>query len=173
MSLAVYTAIIATYTAAITTIILVWDIWKSRPKIQIKIRSGGKVEKDRTIKGIIIDLQNPSTHTARIVYIFLIFLIEKPKIKDYYRYICDYIFRFRYTPSLIGWVPQELRGLGVDYDYITTIEPGTSHSIFVTDQAIQALLESAKSEKLKVRIEDALERTKDSKAFDCRKIHGS
>jgi hypothetical protein len=157
---------LAIYGAGLSTIVAIWEYFRSRSKVRVVLIFAVEDVEGETQHGLGISIQNPSGHTVHITNVSFLYPYRKlglwNRVKN--------VVRFRRILRNDGWCHSALSLHGVEDQCPVSIEPGKSHYIFVRHETLEKVLADAQPRRLKAVVQDALWRNKYSKAFDYPKI---
>lgn len=149
------TEYIAIYAALLSTLVFVWNIRNSWPRVTVEIVLGTK-ENDH---GVHIFIKNPSSQTVNIQSVSPLFPFQRLTIIKRLKYVCRFK-RFRYVDWAHGRFDDEIvTGLP------TSIAPQNAHSIFIPDKKIRGMLRRNRATRFAAVVQDALWRNKYSAPF--------
>ena len=136
---------LAIYGAVLSTGMFLWNIWKSRPKIQIEVVYNSPA-------GVMVSIQNPSNYTVHITSVSFLKSTGPISIKAYLLHL----FKYKRFPSTLGWSFVSLSFKGVNIDCPKSIEPGRAHRIPISEEVIHELLSNSDSKNFKISVQDEL-----------------
>lgn len=152
---------LATYGAILSTAVFLWNAVRSLPRFRIRIAYAGEGRGESFRSGVGISIQNPSSQPVHINVVSLVYpyrhvgLLER--VRDALRF-----------PRMIlrnGWCHVGLSIHDVDDECPATIEPGKSHYIFVSDEVLAEVFDSALRREFRATAQDALYRNIYSPTF--------
>ena len=152
---------LAIYGALLSSVVFLWTAARARPKIKVRLILAIEGEDDKLEHGVGISIQNPSSHTAHISNVSLLYPLRKPTVRERLKYLV----KNKSLPLNIGWCHGSLSVYGLDDKCPASIEPGKSHWIFVPDVKLREVLSGALAPRLKAVAQDALWRNKYSPSF--------
>ena len=156
------TDLLAIYGAGLSTTTAVWNYFRARPQVRVLlILAVGTVEGESQT-GIGISIQNVSTQPVHIATVSFLYPFARSTFPDKLKYL----IRFKRIPRNDGWCHSSLSLHGIEDGCPVSIEPGKAHWIFVRDEVLDGLLESARSRCVKVVVQDVLWRNTYSKSFE-------
>lgn len=146
------TKALSIYAAILSTAIFLWNIKRSRPKIDVLLMLAVE-EADQVYEhGVSIIIQNPSSHTIHIIGASILYRYQRPTLKDRLRTM----IKWRKWPRHEGMVYSHVSNYNVADGCPKVLEPLTSHSIFLSDAILDEIFEDAVSRELVAVVQDAL-----------------
>jgi len=156
------TDFLAVYGAGLSTATAVWNYFRVRAKVRVRLIFALEIIKGESQDGIGISIQNLSAQTVHIARVSLLYFLATPTLRDRLRRL----IRFKQISRSHGWCYCALSNFGVEDGCPASIESGKSHWIFVGHDVIDGLLERAQSRRIKAVVQDPLWRNTYSKAFE-------
>lgn len=156
------TDFLAIYAASLSTTIALWNYFRSRPQLRVRLIFALGTIEGESQSGLGISIQNVSAQTVHITTVSLLYPYRRSTVSDK----INHLIHFRRIPRNDGWCHSNLSLNGITDGCPTSIEPGKSHWIFVRHEVLDRLLEDAESRRLKAVVQDALWRNRYSKAFE-------
>ena len=151
---------LAGYAAILSTLVFYWGVTQSKPKINVEIMLGLS---DNYETGIYILIKNPSAHTVHIEAVSILTPYEKVTLKKLVSYLWN---NKHFPPSSVGWAYSDIRyhiENGTRGSF--SLEPGTSHKLFVSQETLKDLLHDALRLEVMAAAHDQLGQTKFSRKF--------
>jgi len=89
--------------------------------------------------GIYVIVYNRSSHKIHLANVGLMYQFKKETIPEK----LAFIWRYRRWPSRSGWCHHDLQLFGFSAGCPTTIEPRSSHDVFIPDEKVREILKRA------------------------------
>jgi hypothetical protein len=156
-----FTDYLAIYASILSTSVFLWNVVQSRPRFKVDIVHGVESEGSSTQHGIYIVIRNVSARTVHLASAEVLYPYKKTGLRER----AAHAWRFRRLPRRIGWVHTSLSYYDIDSGCPTSLEPGTSHRIFVPDEVLGHLLADASERTLLAHAQDQLWNDSYSRAF--------
>lgn len=155
------TKYLAVYAAVLSTIVFLWNVKQARSTFRVHLAFAFGHSKGETVPGLLVDIQNPSSHTVHLVDVSFITRFKSGiRFKNIMRFIrsrdplaLSSCFEMRFPPHLID------TGLPV------SVQPRASHTIFVPCVTVEKYLVASDDGIIQVAIRDALGRKRYSQKF--------
>lgn len=148
---------IAGYAAVLSTVVLIRDVARSKPRMKVRVVHGCGEHGN----GIFVAVQNVSQHTIHLAHVSLLYDRKSPTIAEW----LTHAWRFRQIPRRLGWVHFPLEMHGIRDGCPVDVASHTSHQIFISDQELEQILQRSTSRKLIAYAQDQLWRSAHSKVF--------
>lgn len=155
------TEYLAVYAAVLSTTTLAWNIFSARPSIKVEIVPGLEGSGDAAQFGYFISVKNPSGHTVHINSVQLLY----PYLVVTWLDKLKHVAKFRTFGPYIGWVHNGMVFDGLDTGLPKSLEPRTSHSIFISESRVSSMLRGDNADRFAAVAQDALWRNKYSKPY--------
>ena len=155
------TDFLAIYGAVLSTLVFAWTAFRAKPIIKVKVTYASDTVEGSLQVGVGIAVQNPSSHTAHIANLSILYPFKSVSIADRLKHI----WRFKTLPSRIGYCATSLTLIGVDDRCPVSIEPGQSHLVFISNQRLAEVASRSTDREFIASVQDALWRNKYSKPF--------
>jgi len=152
---------VAIYGATLATVTFVWNVYRDRAKVRVRIVHASGMVGDEFEQGISVSVQNPSSHTVNIENISLLYQLERMTVLNWFRHV----FRFRRLSRWYGWTHADFNAFEVDTRCPVSLAPRSSHSFIVPDYVLELMLEKAVSRRFVAVAQDQLWRNKYSSSF--------
>lgn len=156
------TDFLAVYAASLSTTIALWNYFRSRPQLRVRLIFAIETIEDELQSGIGISIQNVSGQTVHITNVSFLYPYRRSTVLDRLKHL----IRFKLIPWNDGWCHSSLSLHGLHDGCPASIEPGKSHWIFVRHEVLDRPFERAESFRLKAVVQDALWRNRYSQAFE-------
>lgn len=150
------------YAAILSSVVFIWNIARATPRFKVDLGVGVNDENGECKSGIFISIRNPSPHIVHLAVVSILYKFEKIGIIGRIKHTLKY----RRLPYSVGWVYSSLSNYEIDDKCPISLEPGTSHNIFVPDNIIQEILKDNELSKLKASVQDQLWRNKYSSELE-------
>lgn len=156
------TEYLAIYGALLSTIVAMWSIVRSLPKIRVLLIYASEEPEGEIQHGIGISIQNPSTCVAHITNVSFLYRYKNSNFIEQIKHYIEY----KRISRCVGWCHSSLSDYGIKDGCPVSIEPGKAHWIFIPGEALEELFEDATSRELRVVVQDELWRNKYSKILE-------
>ena len=140
---------LAVYAAILSTATFSWNFLQSRPRAKTSVMFGIKEGEG---VGIYVVIYNRSSHKIHLANVGLMYQFKKETLREK----IHYIWRFHRWPSRPGWCNYDLQLFGFSAGCPTTIEPRSSHDVFIPDEKVREILKDAISTKIGACSQDKL-----------------
>ncbi|WP_421791311.1 hypothetical protein [Hyphobacterium sp.] len=149
------TLAIAGYAAVLSTIVFVWQIRASRPRIRLKAVYGFKKERDRSQYGVYLIVTNDSVFKITIRDMMLFVKIKPFRLSDWIKSAIT----LRRLPSNLNWM-----GMGFPEEKLQSRLPASvdaygSVYLFIDEVLLKRVTNSSIDNKIVFEIRDDLQRT--------------
>lgn len=156
------TEILAIYAALLSTIVFVWNIIRTIPRVKIEVIFGTDKIKGEYVSGAYISIKNPSPHTVHLSNVDILYPYKKNKLID----LVMHTLKYRRLPLSVGWVHSNLSNYEIDDGCPLALEPGKSHGILVPESTLEKIFEDSERKEIKAVVQDQLWRNKYSRKFE-------
>jgi hypothetical protein len=148
---------VAIYAAVLSTLVFVWNIRNSWPRVIVELIWGIQEREP----GVYIYIKNPSKQAVNIHAVWFLVPFRRVTITDRLKHV----WRFRRLPRYMDWVHTDLSFCDITTGLPTSIAPRTSHHIFIQEEKIREILKRNGSTRFAAGVQDALSRNKYSAPF--------
>lgn len=155
------TELLAIYAACLSTLVFIWNIARSIPRVKVMIVFGTSTLEGKCISGVFISIQNPSPHTVHLSNVSILYPYQKNRLID----LIKDVVKYRRLPSTLGWVHSSLSNYNLEDKCPSSIEAGKSHNIFIPQEVLEKILKDSERREIKVVVQDQLWRNKYSRKF--------
>lgn len=155
-----FTDYLAIYAAVLSSVVFLWNIRQSRPRIKVDLIWG--IEKSGE-SGIYVFVRNVSSHDVHLTNIDILYRYKTSTFKESIGHIC----RFKTLPRTLGLVRSSLSNFSLESGCPISIEANKSHRVLIPDATVEVILEKAIDRSLMACAQDQLWRNVYSKAFMC------
>lgn len=155
------TEFLATYAALLSTVVFIWNIRRSIPKLKVDVVFGTRGSGDELEHGIYIGVRNPSSHTIHLSGIDLLYRYRQTGVLDK----VIHSLKYRRLPKAVGWVHTSLSNYDLEDGCPLALDSGKSHNVFVNNAVLEQILDDSVDRHIKAGAQDQLWRRKYSKKF--------
>jgi hypothetical protein len=152
---------LAIYAAILSTLVFVWNVFQSKPKIKVDLIFGLDGKGDQLRSGIYIFARNLSSHDVHLANFSILYPYRDVGLKE--RLI--HVWKYKHMPRRIGWVTSSLSNYSIEDGCPICLEARKSHSVFIPDAALEAMLADATHRSLIGCVQDQLWHNAYSRAF--------
>jgi hypothetical protein len=143
---------LAIYAAILSTVVFLWNIVQSRPRIKVDLLFsiddvGGKPE-----SGASIIVRNCSSHDVHLANISILYPYRHVTFKEW----LGHFWRYRRWPNRIGWVHSSLSNYDIESGCPVCLEARKSHRVFIPDAKVKKMLSDATEGSLIACVQDQL-----------------
>lgn len=143
---------LAIYAAVLSTIVFLWNVLQSRPRIKVDLVFGIE-DKDGKIKsGVYVFVRNLSSHDVYLANINVLYPYKKVSFKEQLMHAVKY----RRVPRRSGWVHASLDNYSVESGCPVRLESRKSHQVLIPDAVVEEMLETASQRRLIACVQDQL-----------------
>ncbi len=150
---------LAIYAALLSTIVFLWNVVRSKPKIKVRIIFGFDEKKGG---GVYICTQNKSAHTVHLSSVSILYPYKTPVIKDKLSHLWEY----KRLPKKIGWVHASLSYYDISHGCPVSLNARDAHEIFIPERALDEILRKASSRQIMANAQDKLWNNAYSNVFE-------
>ncbi|MGR5139965.1 hypothetical protein [Vibrio jasicida] len=152
---------LAIYAAVLSTLVFIWNMLQSKPKVRVDLIYGIEEDGDDLKSGVYIFVRNLSSHQVHLSNLSLMYPYRKVSVKE--RII--HAWKYNRFPIRIGWVSTSLSNYSIDDGCPICIEPRMSHKVLITDDKLAQLLDDAIDNSVIACAQDQLWNNTYSKVF--------
>jgi hypothetical protein len=152
------TEYLAIYAAFLSTIVFIWNVTRSMPRVKVKIIYGTNEE---NLSGIYISIQNPSSYTVHLDNISILHPCKKRKFWD----LIKFFFTYRHLLWHDGWVYSNLSNFKLEHGFPLSLDAGKSHNVFISEKVLETIFEDSERREIMAVVQDQLWRNKYSRKF--------
>lgn len=143
---------LAIYAAGLSTVVFIWNVLRSKPKFKVRLCVGMEGREGKALMGIYISILNSSAYTIHLSNVSILYRYKKPSVLQF----VSHLIRFRRISRSIGWVHSSLSNYDVKDGCPVSIEAGKAHNIFIPQNVLEKVLESAISREIRAVAQDQL-----------------
>jgi len=148
---------LAIYAAVLSTIVFVWNVLRSRPRLKVVMVTGD----EELVFGAYIAVQNRSSHVVHLANISLMYRDHHPTLGEWLRHA----WQFKHIPHHLGWVYSSLSNYQLSGGCPLALAAYDSHHVFVPDHVVRAIISKAGSRELMAVAQDKIWKNSYSNAF--------
>ncbi len=152
---------LAIYAAALSTLVFIWNMLQSKPKVRVDLVYGIEEDGEDLKSGVYIFVRNLSSHQVHLSNVSLMYPYRKVSVKE--RVI--HLWKYKRLPIRIGWVSTSLSNYSIDDGCPISIEPRMSHKVLIIDEKLEKLLEDSINNSVIACTQDQLWNNTYSKVF--------
>jgi len=141
-------AVLGIYGAVISSVTLVWNIAKARPRVRVRLVVGG----DGKDWGGYVSIQNSSAHAIRVTSISLMYQSRRLTACEWFRAAV----RYRRPFHRIDWNRSPLGGAAMRGKLPVTINPHDEFHVIVPYEVMEELLAKSACGAIRAVVQDAL-----------------
>lgn len=143
---------LAFYAAVLSSIVFIWNLIQSRPRIRVRLVTATESKNDVFQFGVYICIQNLSSHAVNISHVSLLYETSGSGFLSRLRHLIKY----RRISRRVGWCSSSLSNYGIEDKCPYKVEARDALNIFVPDEAVKSLLSTAKSDNIMAVAQDQL-----------------
>lgn len=147
-----FTDYLAIYAALISTLVFVWNIFQSRPRIKVDLIFGVEGSGDAIKSGIYVTVRNLSSHDIHLSNIDILYQYRKPRIRDK----IAHMWRFKNLPIRTGWIRSSLSNYSLGSGFPVCLEARKSHMVLIPQATVETILTEATDRALIACVQDQL-----------------
>lgn len=155
------TEYLAIYAAVLSTLVFIWNMLQSKPKIRVDLVYGIEEDGEDLKSGVYIFVRNLSSHQVHLSNLSLMYPYRKISVKE--RII--HLWKYKRLPVRIGWVTTSLSNYSIDDGCPICIEPRMSHKVLISDDKLEQLLDDSIDNSVIACTQDQLWNNTYSKVF--------
>lgn len=152
---------LAIYAATLSSLIFVWNVLQSRPRIKVDLIFGIEGEGDNLKSGVYIVIRNLSSHDVHLSSISILYPYKDIGLKEQFAHA----WRFKRIPRRLGWVSSSLSYYSVQSGCPVCLGARKSHQVLITEPVLEEILAKAIHRSLKACVQDQLWNNVYSSAF--------
>lgn len=143
---------LAIYAAVLSTVVFLWNIAQSRPRIKVDLvfsmdDASGKLE-----TGASLIVRNHSSHDVHLANIGILYPFRNATFQERLKHL----WRYRRWPGRVGWSHSSLSNYAIESGCPICLEARKSHRIFIPDAKINEMLSDAVERSLRATVQDQL-----------------
>lgn len=154
---------LAIYAAILSTLVFVWNVVQSRPRIKVNLILGIEGTGDALKSGVYIFVRNMSSHDVHLANISILYPYTVVSLKEW----VAHAWRFKRLPRQLGWVHSSLSNYSIDSGCPVCLEARQSHRVFISESALETILAKAARRSIMACVQDQLWNNVYSRAFRC------
>jgi hypothetical protein len=147
-----FTDYLAIYASILSTSVFAWNVLQSRPRLKVDVLPGSNGQEAEFQMGIYIFVRNISPQAVHLAAVDILYPYKKQSVPERF----THMWRYRRIPRRIGWVHTSLSFYDVDSECPVSLEPRTSHKIFIPNSAAERILGKASERFLIAHAQDQL-----------------
>ncbi|NRE49240.1 hypothetical protein FG479_19410 [Burkholderia pseudomallei] len=147
-----FTDYLAVYASILSTLVFVWNIFQSRPRIRVDLVVGMENADGAVKSGLYVIVRNLSSHDVHLSAISVLYPYEEIDLKGRVRHL----LRFRRWPCRVGWVHTSLSNYSIDDGCPTCLEARKSHKVMIPESTLDQILSDATDSSLIASVQDQL-----------------
>lgn len=158
-----FTDYLAIYAAVLSTVVFLWNIRQSRPRVKVDLISGIEGSGENLKSGVYVFVRNVSSHDVHLTNVDILYRYTTPKLTQR----ISHMWRFKKLPRRLGWVHSSLSNFAIETGCPVTLEANKSHKVFIPEPIVGKMLERGIGRSLMANVQDELWRNVYSKEFLC------
>lgn len=155
---------LAIYGAVISTLVFLWNVRQSRPKLKIDAVPG--IKSDKGGFGIFVIARNQSSRPVHLASISPLVDFTAPSYLERLKFVLKY----KRWPRSLGWVHSSFGYYDLSDGCPVIIEPGSSHEMFIPDDKVEEILGNGGSRFFRASAQDKLWNNYYSNALSYQKL---
>lgn len=159
---------LAIYAAVLSTLVFLWNVLQSRPRVRVDLIHGIEGTGDAMRSGVYIFVRNLSSHDVHLANIDILYPYRVVGLKE--RIV--HMWKFRRWPRRLGWVHSSLANYSLESGCPVCLEARKSHSVFIPQPALESMLAEATDRTLMAGAQDQLWNNVYSGKFKCPEPRG-
>lgn len=141
---------LAIYAAVLSTVVFLWNIAQSRPRIKVDLLFAIEVIGEKPESGASVIVRNHSSHDVHLANISILYPYTHVTFKE--RLV--HLWRYKQWPSRIGWVHSDLSNYGIESGCPVCLEARKSHRVFIPDAKLDTMVSDATEGSLIASVQD-------------------
>lgn len=154
---------LAVYAAVLSTLVFLWNVLQSRPRVKVDLIFGIEGSGDAVMSGVYVCVRNLSSHDIHLANIDILYPYTKPSWKER----IAHAWRFKRLPKRMGWVHSSLSNYSVASGCPVCVEARKSHQVFIPQASVERMLADAVDRSLMACAQDQLWNNAYSSRFQC------
>ena len=154
---------LAIYATILSTLVFVWNVLHSRPRVRVDLIFGIEGTGDALKSGVYIVVRNLSSHDVHLSSIGILYPYRIASLKERFAHV----WRFRRLPRRLGWVHSSLSNYSVESGCPVCLEARKSHQVFIPQAVLDAMLAEANDRAIMACVQDQLWNNIYSGKFKC------
>lgn len=143
---------LAVYAALLSTLVFVWNVVQSRPKVRVDLIFGLDEKGDDLRSGVWIVIRNLSSHDVHLAGIDLLYKGTTPSTWQRLKHM----WRFKSLARRMSWVHSSLSLYGLESGCPLKLEARKSHQVFVPEKVTEKIFAKAVNRDLIACVQDQL-----------------
>lgn len=143
---------LAIYAACLSTMVFVWNVYQSRPKIKVDMVYGLEGKGDDLKSGVYIFVRNLSSHDVHLSNFSILYPYKRVSVAER----ISHFWKYNRLPVRMGWVSSSLSNYSIDDGCPVCIGARQSHKILISDGALESILDGAVHRSLIGCVQDQL-----------------
>jgi hypothetical protein len=152
---------LAFYAAFLSSIVFLWNVIQSRPRLKIDLIFGIETIDGVTTSGVSVVVKNTSSHDIHLGAIGILYPYRKVSTKE--RLL--HFWRYKRWPKRVGWCHASLSNYDVEDGCPMSLEARKLHHILIPKEVIEKILSNATQSDLIANVQDQLWNNVYSKPF--------
>jgi hypothetical protein len=154
---------LAIYAAILSTLVFIWTVAQTRPKIKADLLYGSEGTGDTFQSGVYIFVRNLSAYDVHLVGVRILYRYKRPAITDH----LSHLWRFKSLRTRIGWVQSALSNYSIDDGCPITLGARKQHKVFISNTVLDEIFGKAVERTLIASVQDQLWKDVYSHKFKC------
>lgn len=143
---------LAIYAAILSSIVFLWNVLQSRPRLKVDLLFGVETVDDETTTGISVVVRNNSSHEIHLAAIGLLYPYTRVDLKE--RLL--HLWRYKQWPRRVGWCHTSLSNYSIKDGCPMCLEARKSHHVLVPKAVVEKILSEATRDNLIAAVQDQL-----------------
>ena len=160
------TEVLAIYAACLSTVVFIWNITQSKPKIKVSIIFSIDTVEGVNKSGISIFVQNRSSNKVHISSVSILYRYKKTSTKD----LLGHLWKFKQIPRRIGWIHSRLSNYEINDGCPISLEGRSTHRIFVPEERLDEIFKDSTDRYIMAVAQDQLWNNRYSEKFHYPKV---
>ena len=154
---------LAIYAAVLSTLVFLWNVLQSRPRIAVDLVFGNEGTGNDIRSGVYVFVRNLSSHDVHLASISILYPYKAAGLKAR----IAHAWKYKRVPRRLGWVHSSLSKYSVESGCPVCVEARKSHQVFIPNPSVEKMLTDAVNRRLIARVQDQLWNNFYSRAFWC------
>ncbi|WP_217907156.1 hypothetical protein [Massilia sp. BJB1822] len=152
---------LAIYAALLSSVVFLWNLVQSRPRIKVNVLFGVETIDGVTTSGVFVVVRNTSSHDIHLGAIGILYPYREAGAKE--RLL--HFWRYKRWPKRVGWCHTSLSNYAIKDGCPMCLEARKSHHVLVPKEIVEKILSGATQATLIVKVQDQLWNDVYSKPF--------
>ena len=164
-----FTDYLAIYAAALSSVVFIWNVLQSRPRLKVDLLLGSETVEGITTSGLSIVVRNTSSQDIHLAGIDLLYPYHDVKVRD--RLL--HLWRYKRWPNRVGWCRTSLSNYCLRDGCPMCLDARRSHHVLVPQPVVEQILSQATRDSIIAIVQDQLWNNAYSRPFQWLRVGSS